>query len=262
MMTVYRPKKEIFNDYDGFVDKFKPKKTTDDCYTPVLVYDAVKNWAVDEYSLEGRNIVRPFVPGGDYEAYDYPENCVVVDNPPFSMISKICKDYTEWGVDFFLFAPHFTNFSISNGNHIICGSQIIYENGANVPTSFVTSFGDKLIRTAPMLAKSIKIANEKSHGNIKKQLQKYNYPENVLTVNDLSKICNAGIDYSVSKNECTRVSRLDSQKEMKKAIFGSGYLISNEAAELKAAELKAAEVEKIEWLFSDRELSIIEKLGA
>lgn len=23
-----------FEDYDGFVEKFKPKKTTDDCYTP------------------------------------------------------------------------------------------------------------------------------------------------------------------------------------------------------------------------------------
>lgn len=23
-----------FLDYDGFLDKFKPKKTTDDCYTP------------------------------------------------------------------------------------------------------------------------------------------------------------------------------------------------------------------------------------
>ena len=28
-------------DYDAFVEKFKPKKTTDDCYTPPLVYDAV-----------------------------------------------------------------------------------------------------------------------------------------------------------------------------------------------------------------------------
>lgn len=25
-------KKSIFTDYDGFVDKFKPKKTTDNCY--------------------------------------------------------------------------------------------------------------------------------------------------------------------------------------------------------------------------------------
>lgn len=27
-----------FNEYEGFVDKFKPKKTTDDCYTPPAVY--------------------------------------------------------------------------------------------------------------------------------------------------------------------------------------------------------------------------------
>ena len=27
--------------YEGFVEKFKPKLTTDDCYTPPAVYDAV-----------------------------------------------------------------------------------------------------------------------------------------------------------------------------------------------------------------------------
>ena len=53
--------------YKAFVDKFKPKKTTDDCYTPPYIYDAVKDWAVKEYGLEGRPIVRPFYPGGDYE---------------------------------------------------------------------------------------------------------------------------------------------------------------------------------------------------
>ena len=30
-----------FDDYKGFVNKFKPKKTTDDCYTPAIVYDAI-----------------------------------------------------------------------------------------------------------------------------------------------------------------------------------------------------------------------------
>lgn len=28
-------------EYEAFVDKFKPKKTTDDCYTPPDVYDTV-----------------------------------------------------------------------------------------------------------------------------------------------------------------------------------------------------------------------------
>lgn len=29
-----KSKEEVFHDYDGFVDKFKSKKTTDDCFTP------------------------------------------------------------------------------------------------------------------------------------------------------------------------------------------------------------------------------------
>lgn len=35
--------KHLFEDYDGFVEKFKPKKTTDDCYTPPDVYDCVSD---------------------------------------------------------------------------------------------------------------------------------------------------------------------------------------------------------------------------
>lgn len=34
--------KTQFDDYEGFVNKFKPKKTTDDCYTPDWVYEFVK----------------------------------------------------------------------------------------------------------------------------------------------------------------------------------------------------------------------------
>lgn len=39
--------KQSFIDYDGFVEKFKPKKTTDDCYTPPEVMEVV-NAYVDE----------------------------------------------------------------------------------------------------------------------------------------------------------------------------------------------------------------------
>lgn len=55
---------ESNEEYEEFVEKFKPKKTTDDCYTPPAVYEAVKSWAVKEYNLNGRKIVRPFYPGG------------------------------------------------------------------------------------------------------------------------------------------------------------------------------------------------------
>lgn len=36
------------NIYEEFVDKFKPKKTTDDCYTPGAIYEVVKDWAIKE----------------------------------------------------------------------------------------------------------------------------------------------------------------------------------------------------------------------
>lgn len=39
--------------YEEFVDKFKPKKTTDDCYTPDAIYKAVKDWAVEEMDWGG-----------------------------------------------------------------------------------------------------------------------------------------------------------------------------------------------------------------
>jgi hypothetical protein len=64
--------------YQAFVDKFKPKKTTDDCYTPEPVYKAVLDWVVNEYGIDPNNIVRPFWPGGDYLREEYPEGCTVV----------------------------------------------------------------------------------------------------------------------------------------------------------------------------------------
>lgn len=72
--------------YEEFVDKFKPKKTTDDCYTPEGVYDAVREWVASEYGINASDIVRPFYPGGDYRAQDYTGK-VVVDNPPFSILA-------------------------------------------------------------------------------------------------------------------------------------------------------------------------------
>ena len=43
---------ELFNDYEGFVEKFKPKKTTDDCYTPQPIYDVILDYVVDRYGID------------------------------------------------------------------------------------------------------------------------------------------------------------------------------------------------------------------
>ena len=252
-MTVYGARQAKFEDYEGFVERFKPKKTTDDCYTPEPVYEAVKDWAVDEYGLQGREIVRPFCPGGDYESFDYPDGCVVIDNPPFSIISKICKDYSQWGVGFFLFGPSMTTFTTRHANHILTDVIVTYANGARVNTSFLTSFGDCIARTAPTLAKALRDAQ-----NIDKPpaLPKYNYPDNLLTVNDLHKIGGAGIDFRVKSG--LYVGALDAQKPLGKTIFGGGLLIADDDAELKRAELKRADREPITFKLSWRERQLID----
>lgn len=101
--------------------------------------------------------------GGDYEHYDYPDGCVVVDNPPFSIFTQVCRFFQSRNISFFLFAPHLTLFS-SKGidwTCIICNVRVTYENGAHVNTSFASNlFGDIRIMTAPDLHASIKNAVE------------------------------------------------------------------------------------------------------
>ena len=110
---------DVDPEYKAFVDKFKPKKTTDDCYTPDNVYEAVKEWACNEYGIDPDRVVRPFWPGGDYERFEYKETDVVIDNPPFSIIAQIVKFYNNYEIPFFLFAPYLTNFS-GGGYCIAC----------------------------------------------------------------------------------------------------------------------------------------------
>ena len=59
-MAATSQNKKLFEDYDAFVEKFKPKKTTDDCYTPPIVYNAVAEWVANEYSLDKSTFARPF----------------------------------------------------------------------------------------------------------------------------------------------------------------------------------------------------------
>ena len=92
-----RQQLSMFSDnveYDAFVEKFKPKKTTDDCYTPALVYEAVADWVEKEYGVQRETFVRPFFPELDYCTFEYPDGCVVVDNPPFSLLSNIIRHYS------------------------------------------------------------------------------------------------------------------------------------------------------------------------
>ena len=237
-------KQDKFNDYEGFVEKFRPKKTTDDCYTPDNVYAAARDWAVRKYRLEGAEIVRPFWPGGDYEAFDYPAGCVVIDNPPFSIISKIVRFYHENRIAYFLFAPYLTNLNIGAGlsdvNHVIAPCTVRYENGAGVPTSFVTNLGDDFILSAPDLMDAIKKANDANMKAVKKSLPKYVYPDCVVTSALFGYLCHHHTTFALKRSECAFIRGIDALGD--KGIFGGGFIISERAAaERVAAERAAAE---------------------
>jgi len=229
-------------EYQAFVDKFKPKKTADDCYTPEPIYDAVADWVAAEYGVERAAMVRPFWPGGDYERFDYPAGCCVVDNPPFSIITQIQRFYLARGIRYFLFAPTLTLFSARDldATFIPCGVKITYENGANVNTSFATNLDTCRVRSAPGLYQAVKAANDANVKAQTKQLQRYSYPAEVLTAAAAYQYSHYGVEYRLEKADCTRIDAMDAQRLAGKEIFGSGFLLSERAAAERAAAERAA----------------------
>ena len=179
--------------------------------------------------MGGRTVVRPFWPGGDFENFDYPADCVVIDNPPFSIMTKVVKFYEDRGIDYFLFAPHLTCFGIRPAHSRICvGVSVTYENGAKVSTSFVSSKGP-LIRSAPDLYRLLDEANT-ANVNAKKPAAKpvYTYPDNVMTSSTVALFSKYGIEYCEDIGVFVRA--MDAQRRAGKAIFGAGYIVPEEAA--------------------------------
>ena len=256
-------------EYQEFLEKFKLKKTTDDCYTPAPVYDAVARYVEETYGISRDNFVRPFYPGGDYVNESYPEGCVVVDNPPFSIMAEILRFYDSKGIRFFLFAPTLTLFSSSSSagtcTALPCTLSVIYENGASVNTSFVTNLEPRGIRlrSAPKLQAMVQEGIDEFTKTLKKQLPKYSYPPHIITSSWVGILSRLGIEFSVPVAESEGISGLDSQKAAGKAIYGKGYIVSDAVkAEREKAEREKAEREKAErWELSDREREIIARLN-
>lgn len=266
-----------FDDYKGFVNKFKPKKTTDDCYTPAIVYDAIAAWVVKEYGVSKSDFVRPFYPGYDYTAFDYSDK-IVVDNPPFSILGEIIKFYVNEGVKFFLFAPALTSLAHAEKSccFICTDCSITYKNGANVNTAFLTNLEpyEIAVKTSPELSAIVDTANEKAQKKAP-ELPKYSYPPEVVNVALITTFARHKIPVSLKRDELYFVRELDSQKAAGKKMFGAGFLTTHEkAAELielrRQAEIAKQKAEEARWLnadnsrmvweLSEREKKIIEDM--
>ena len=258
-----------FDDYEGFVNKFKGKKTTDDCYTPATVYDCVADYVTETDGIRREDMVRPFWPGGDYESYDYPEGCCVVDNPPFSIITAICKEYQMRKIRFFMFCPYLTAGGITKTKGttlIVAPVSVRYENGAEISTCFVTNMEpENIIRGDSDLYDKLKAADDLNRSQVTKEIPKYEYPEHVLTVHKVGWFTIHHTPFTLRRSDCCIIAGMDTQRLTGKAIFGSGFLLcDNAAAERAAAERAAAERAAAEraaahrWQLSDRERKMIE----
>ena len=163
--------------YEEFVEKFKPKKTTDDCYTPADVYEVVKDFAVELWRREHSGtpfVMRPFYPGGDYQNETYPENAYVVDNPPFSIMAKILDFYKSRRIPYFLFADGRTLFSCFREyrpiSFVVVSNNVVYENGAKVNTGFITNVfaRPRLILSKELAAKIAMCESQPDTKNVKR----------------------------------------------------------------------------------------------
>lgn len=201
--------------YEEFVNKFKPKLTTDDCYTPPKIYSVILEWVKKYYGVNER-ILRPFNPNDDYKKYDY-SNAVVVDNPPFSILAKIIDYYLDNDVKFFLFAPALTCFNYLAKNRKVCilpiNVTIEYENGAKVATSFVTNLENNAININAELYKLIKNCHED------KSRRKIKHSCDYICIGNCNKLAKRGVDFKI-KSFKEFVRKKDNYE-----IFGGGALL-------------------------------------
>jgi len=248
-----------------YLAKFEAKKTSDDTFTPDNIYNAVRDWVFARYALDPATVVvRPFWPGADYQTADYPDNCVVIDNPPFSILSKIVDWYNGHNIRYFLFAPYLSNLNLGNGikcGHVIAPCDVLYANGATIDTSFVSNLDpDTLAETAPDLRSRLLLADAENRGASRRNLPKYAYPESVITSAGLGRLCKHGAHYRVRRGAAAFVRTLDAMQG--RGIFGGALLLSRQAVEdRKAAEDSVGlppqdAAGRTAWTLSDREREI------
>lgn len=218
-----RSLREKLEDYDAFLAKFEAKKTTDDCYTPRGVYEAVADYVFAAYDLpDDAPIVRPFYPGGDYEHADYPEGCVVIDNPPFSLFAKIVDFYVANDIKFFIFCPALTAWQTiarrPGVTLVNTFADVTYANGANVRTSFATNLSPEYaLHSAPELRRALHSIKERLPVKV---IVRPDYTLGVKELQYLSKVSHALPREQMS----VKVS-----KAIRDAAFGGVALLSEQA---------------------------------
>lgn len=240
--------------------------TIDECYTPPAVYDTVLDYAVERYNLQDKHVVRPFIPGGDYQKYVYDKNDVVIDNPPFSMTTKIAKWYINHDIPFFLFINGQYAVSLSRGVH---GKATVIATNANA--SFYHKPNNKVIKLG--FVTNLEPKNIVLHGDValtdklndlakKKALNKFKYPKNIIRNSDVLTAIHRGVELKLTTNNCLFEDRLDYHKEHKlSGVVGGCYLVDDNVYNEYKAAMEKVPPHTHHVVLSEREKAIIEKLN-
>ena len=254
----------VFHDYESFVAKFADNpKTTDDCFTPQDVYEAVVKYVGTICDLTGKEILRPFYPGGDYRNAEYPEDGIVIDNPPFSLFTKICEFYSAHRIPFFIFGPGMTITSCCRFcTAVVLACDTIFENGAKVHCGFATNLlGDEIIRNAPLLNKLITSCPSQ---DITNHFPTFEYPTELLSISDMKTMCRGGVDFSVKRSEAFITKKLD----YKGNLYGDHFLLSDAKSaekkrlkEIAKQQLTTGTKNAVKIELSQRERRIVERLN-
>lgn len=232
-----------------------PGISNDEFYTKPEIYEVVKNWAVKHNQWEGREVVRPFWPDADYQTYDYPEGCVVIDNPPFSKVSQIVKWYGDHGIDYFLFCTGTSCLNVNAPSHVCTDIHLPFENGGDANISFVSSKGP-LIMSAPDLYQQLMRAKKV----LNRRVVRTEWPIGLVTGALVGKMSRHGVHYveTVGKQHLY----VDEMRSYQSKPFGGAYLVPRENCAKAVAEMKklAYEHDVRTVTLSDREIAMIEEL--
>lgn len=255
-------------EYRKFVEKFdkEAEKTTDDCYTPQDVYECVRDYFIEEGVIpKCAKLVRPFYPGGDYEREEYPDGCVVYDNPPFSIMTQIVKYYQDKGIKFLLYCPTLSSLHLAQYcTFIVLDMSVTYANGAVVNTSFLTNLlpDDISVMTLRRCLKDrlygLASQPDKGVGVVPR-----NYPPNWLTVKALTAIARNDVQMTWYRDKMQYIRGNEVCEGVQ--VFGGYFINSDGQAEAQNKALILAEENRrnkvVQIELSSEEQAIVNELS-
>lgn len=194
-----------------------------------------------------------FIQGGDYQKHKYKDSDIVVDNPPFSITSQILDYYLNNNIKFFLFCDGKTMpCRLANKRKlcIICtDAQIVYENGAQVYTGFVTNLEDEI---------GIKITNRVLGHNEKEDSHNYINPYQYITFKEISALNRINTEMEIEHKNFKYVKGLKNGT----GTYGGGVIVSDKiATKIHDIIENSKQNKKIIVKFDDDEIKILNKLN-